>query len=190
MCFNTDVSEQPAPRQIIIETDRLILRRVTREEAELIQAFEEPEGITFAEGYPGEFSLEVMDLFVGDRASETINFDPWFIVRKEQKDVIGEIGFSTPLGLHRPTVGYDIVEPLWRNGYASEALEGLLTYLFTLPEVESVEADTFDHHIASRRVMEKAGMNQFDTRTQEVDGEEHTLVFYEIWRPEEDLQAS
>ena len=177
---------EPQPQQIIIETDRLILRRVTPDEGHLIRESRQPAGLTFAEGYPGEFSLEVMDLFVGDRAAETVNFDPWFIIRKEHKDIIGEIGFSTPLGLHRPTVGYDIVEPLWGNGYASEALEGLLTYLFTLPHVEAVEADTFDHHIASRRVMEKAGMNQFDSRTQEVDGEEQTLVFYEIWRPEDD----
>jgi ribosomal-protein-alanine N-acetyltransferase len=184
MCFNGAVSEQPPPRQIIIETERLILRRVNREEAQLILQFKEPEGIVFAEGYPGEFSLEVMELFVGSRAHEPTAFDPWFIVRKEQKDVIGEIGSSAPMGPHRPTVGYDIVEPLWGQGYATEALEGLLTYLFSRPEVESVEADTFDSHIASRRVMEKAGMTLFDSRTQEVDGEEHTLVFYEIWRPE------
>ena len=177
---------EETPRQILIETERLILRRVTPDEARLILEYEEPEGLTFADGYPGEFSQEVMDLFVGDRADPSRNFDPWFIIRKDQKDVIGEIGSSLPMGRHRPAVGYDIVEPLWGQGYASEALRGLLTYLFSLPDVESVEADTFDDHIASRRVMEKAGMNQFDTRTQEVDGEEHTLVFYEIWRPEDE----
>jgi RimJ/RimL family protein N-acetyltransferase len=173
-----------AQRQIIIETDRLILRKVNPEEARMILNREEPEGIVFAEGYPGEFSLEVMDLMVGDRAGVAADFTPWFMLRKAERDVIGEIGWSTPMGWHRPTVGYDVVEPLWGQGYASEALQGILTYLFSLPNVEAVEADTFDHHIASRRVMEKAGMVQFDTRVQEVDGEEHTLVFYEIWRPE------
>ena len=82
------MTEEPR-RQILIETDRLILRRVTPEEGRLILDFEEPEGLNFADGYPGEFSQEVMDLFVGDRADETRNFDPWFIIRKEQKDVIG-----------------------------------------------------------------------------------------------------
>jgi RimJ/RimL family protein N-acetyltransferase len=173
-----------AQRQIIIETDRLILRKVNPEEARMILNREEPDGIVFAEGYPGEFSLEVMDLMVGDRVGVAADFTPWFMLRKVERDVIGEIGWSTPMGWHRPTVGYDVVEPLWGQGYASEALQGILTYLFSLPNVEAVEADTFDHHIASRRVMEKAGMVQFDTRVQEVDGEEHTLVFYEIWRPE------
>jgi RimJ/RimL family protein N-acetyltransferase len=181
--------QDEAQRQIIIETDRLILRKVNREEAQMILNHEEPEGITFAEGYPGEFSLEVMDLMVGDRSGVTINFTPWFLIRKAEKDVIGEIGWSTPLGWHRPTVGYDVVEPLWGQGYATEALQGLLTYLFSLPNVEAVEADTFDHHTASRRVMEKAGMVQFDTRKQDVEGEEQTLVFYEIWRPEPDEEA-
>jgi RimJ/RimL family protein N-acetyltransferase len=175
-----------ARRQIIIETDRLILRKVNPEEARLILNHEEPEGITFAEGYPGEFSLEVMDLMVGERSGVAVDFTPWFMLRKAEKDVIGEIGWSTPMGWHRPTVGYDVVEPLWGQGYATEAMQGLLTYLFSLPNIEAVEADTFDDHIASRRVMEKAGMVQFDTREQEVDGEHKTLVFYEIWRPEPD----
>jgi RimJ/RimL family protein N-acetyltransferase len=180
------MSAEHDPRQIIVETDRLILRRVLPEEAHLILDRREPEGILFADGYPGEFSLEVMDLMVGARSGTAINFSPWFIIRKAERDVIGEIGWSTPLGFHRPTVGYDIVEPLWGQGYATEALEGILSYLFSLPNVEAVEADTFDHHVASRRVMEKAGMVQFDSREQEVDGEKATLVFYEIWRPEDD----
>ena len=185
MCFNTAMSEE-SQREILIDTDRLVLRRVTPAEGQQILEFEEPDGLPFAEGYPGAFSQEVMDLFVGERAAEAPSFDPWFIIRKEQKDVIGEIGSSTPLGAHRPTVGYDIVEPLWGQGYATEALEGLLTYLFSLPGVESVEADTMADHIGSRRVMEKAGMALFDTRTQEVDGEVLTMVFYEIWRPEDE----
>jgi len=174
-------------KQIVIATDRLVLRRVTREEARIILDGGRPEDLVFAGGYPGEFSLEVMELFVGSRSGETAGFDPWFIVRRAERDIIGEIGASTPLGPQRPVVGYDIVEPLWGQGYATEALQGLLAYLFTLPEVESVQADTFDDHIASRRVMEKAGMTHFDTRRQDVDGEEHTLVFYEIWRPEDDI---
>ena len=178
------MSEQQQ-RQIIVETDRLILRRITREEGGQLLRGEKPDSLVFAEGYPGAFSLEVMDLFVGERSADTRGFDPWFIIRKESHDVIGEIGSSTAMGPARPTVGYDIVEPLWGQGYASETLQGLLTYLFSVPGVEAVEADTFDDHIASRRVMEKAGMVQFDTRKQEVDGETKTLVFYEIWAPEE-----
>jgi RimJ/RimL family protein N-acetyltransferase len=46
-----------------------------------------------------------------------------------------------------------------------------------------VVADTFEDHVASRRVMEKAGMTLFDARTETVDGEEARLVFYEIRRP-------
>ncbi len=178
------MSEQEQ-RDIIIETERLILRRIGREEARQILNQEQPDGLLFTEGYPGEFSLEVMDIFVGDRSAGVVGFDPWFIIRKAERDVIGEIGSRAPVGSFRPTVGYDIVEELWGKGYATEALEGLLTYLFSLPEVESVEADTFAEHIASRRVMEKAGMGLFDSREQEVDGEMHTLVFYEIWRPQD-----
>lgn len=166
----------------IIETERLILRPIAPAEARQILQQQPPEGMVFAQGYPGPFSLEVMDLLAGERSTEPVNFEPWFIIRKRERDVIGDTGWSTPLGPQRPTVGYDIIEPLWGQGYATEALGGLLDYLFNRPEVESVQADTFESHLASRRVMEKAGMVHFDTRRETVDGEEQTLVFYEIRR--------
>lgn len=165
-----------------IETERLLLQRVSPEEARMLLAGEAPPGLVFGEGYPGEFSLEVMDILAGARVQDAIDFSPWFIIRKQEGDVIGDIGFSYPHGRQRPTAGYDIVEPLWGRGYASEAFRGLIGYLFKLPEVEAVEADTFETHIASRRVMEKAGLTHVDTRRQVVDGEEGRLVFYEIRR--------
>ena len=54
-------------------------------------------------------------------------------------------------------MGYDIVEHQRNQGYATEALEGLLGYLLARPGIDAVEAGTLESHVASRRVMEKAG---------------------------------
>ena len=82
----------------------------------------------------------------------------------------------------RYRIHYEIVEPLWGHGFATEALTALIEYLLSQPDVESVVADTFEDHIASRRVMEKAGMTHYDTRTETVDGKEARLVFYQVRR--------
>jgi RimJ/RimL family protein N-acetyltransferase len=139
-----------------------------------------PANLAYAEGYPSEFSWEVIDIFVGKRSGDAAGFTPFHILRRDEGDVIGTIGYSEPLGPERPSVGYEIVEPLWGKGYATEALRRLLAYLLSLGGIEAVQADTFESHFASRRVMEKAGMTLFDKRVQEVDGIEATLVFYEI----------
>ena len=177
----TLMSLEAAPTDTI-ETARMTLRPITREEAVALLNGETPRGLTFAEGYPSEFSREVIDIFVGARAEEASGFTPWHVIRRNEGDLIGSIGWSSSHS-GRAVVGYEIVEPLWGQGYASEALAGLIEYLFSRPEVDLIQADTFEGHVASRRVMEKAGMTLFDTRTETVDGEEAVLVFYEIRRP-------
>lgn len=140
--------------------------------------------MTYGPGYPSEFAREALDIYVGSRTGDATAFQPFYVIRREEGDVIGGIGYSFPEGPQRPTVGYDIVEPLWGRGYATEALTGLLGYLLALPGIEAVQADTLETHIASRCVMEKAGMTHFDTREGDVDGEPATLVYYEVRRPE------
>ncbi len=165
-----------------IQTARLLLRPIARDEAFALLQGETPPGLTFGQGYPSEFSREAIDIFVGDRAVEGSGYTPWHIIRRDEGDLIGSIGWSS-LQSGRAVVGYEIVEPLWGRGYASEALTGLIKYLFSQRGVDLVQADTFESHVASRRVMEKAGMRLVDTRTGNVDGQDAVLVLYEMRRP-------
>ncbi len=177
-----------------LESDRIRLRQIRPDEAEAFLAAEPserkpPQGVSFAEGYPSEFSLEVMDLLAGDRSSETNGFTPWFIIRKSDDALIGEAGYSLGKEASKATIGYSLVESLWGQGYTTEAVHRLIEHLFSLPQVEAVEADTFPDHIASRRVMEKAGMMQIAERRQEMDGEEVDLVVYELRRADYESPA-
>jgi hypothetical protein len=89
-----------------IETARLVLRPITREEAMILLGGTTPPGLTFADSYPSEFSREVIDIFVGERADEASGFTPWHVIRKGEGDVIGSIGWSSS-GPER-VVGYEI----------------------------------------------------------------------------------
>jgi ribosomal-protein-alanine N-acetyltransferase len=136
--------------------------------------------LKFADGYPGQFSLEVMDLLAGERRDEAAGFAPWFMLLKATGEIIGEISGSRPDGGRTYGVGYDVIEPMQRQGYATEALKALLSYLLDQPDVDMVAADTFPDRIASRRVMEKAGMSYARTIRRVEDGEERDVVVYEI----------
>jgi RimJ/RimL family protein N-acetyltransferase len=104
-------------------------------------------------------------------------------VRRADDVILGEIGHVWNRKDGSAQVGYSLAEPSWGQGYATEALQALAAALFAYPEVKRVVADTLVDHIASRRVMEKAGMVLTGQRTEEDNGEVLNLVRYELARP-------
>ena len=170
-----------------IDAGRLVLRPIGQDVARALLDGRAPEGVVLADGYPSQFSLEVLEMVAGARPDPGPGYGPYFMVRKADGAVVGEIG----AGLDGATaqVGYTVVEPSWGQGYATEALGALLARLLADPEVERVVAETLAGHGASRRVMEKAGMRLHGTRTGEVDGEQAELVVYELPADPEGDQA-
>jgi 4a-hydroxytetrahydrobiopterin dehydratase len=159
-----------------IDAGRLVLRPIDQEAARALLDGHTPEGVTLAPGYPSRFSVEVLEMVAGARPGAG-GFGPYFMVRKADDAVVGEIGAGLDGGTAQ--VGYTVVEPSWGQGYATEALRALLAHLLADPRVDRVLADTLVGHTASRRVMEKAGMRLQDRRVGEVDGEQVELVVYE-----------
>jgi RimJ/RimL family protein N-acetyltransferase len=135
-----------------------------------------PRGLSFAPGYPSPFSLEVMELVV--QAPEPGRFGPFFIFRKADNAIVGEIGCSVDDGT-TGEVGYTVVEPSWGHGYATEALRALLNQVLVEPGISRAIAETMVEHSASRRVMEKAGMRYCGRRVAHDNGQSVELVVYE-----------
>jgi RimJ/RimL family protein N-acetyltransferase len=161
-----------------IDAGRLRLRPIGRDAARAVLDGRSPDGVTLAPGYPSQFSLEVMEMVVGAPPGAPDGDGPWFLVRKGDGAVVGEIGAN--LDDATAQVGYTVVEPSWGQGYATEALRALLAHLLADPRIDRVVAETLAGHTASRRVMEKAGMRLAGRRVGEVDGEQAELVVYEL----------
>ena len=160
----------------MIDTVRLRLATIPVAVAGELLSGRIPPGLGFAIGYPSEFSLETMQLVLDQ--GTTGPGGPFFIVRKDDDAVIGEIGADLDPATGIAQVGYSLVEPAWGQGYATEALRGLLDDLLARTEVRDVVAETFADHLASRRVLEKAGLVCQGQRTADVDGELRDVVRY------------
>ena len=78
--------------------------------------------------------------------------------------VIGWIGFGKPSAgkeiYGEISFGYALRPEFWGQGYMSEALQGMLAFIFTTEEASTVYADCNVGNIGSARVMEKAGMRR------------------------------
>jgi len=87
-------------------------------------------------------------------------------------------GFVGVIGLnHDGQLGYMLDPSAWGKGYATEALTAYLSILFNcMPELETVEAETYEDNVGSRRVLEKCGFiattseAQWDRTEGEPDG--------------------
>jgi len=88
------------------------------------------------------------------------------LVFRDTGQVIGWIGFGLP-SAHKVrysdiSFGYALLPAFWNQGYMTEALQALLTFVFTTTDADSI-SDTCDvRNIGSARVMEKAGLRQVE----------------------------
>ena len=83
-------------------------------------------------------------------------------------------------------IGYGIGSAHWGHGYATEAVQRFLAYLFDEKGMKTVCASYFTGNDASRRVMEKCGMrfSRFSEKEMEYLGVSRDLVYFAIDAPQ------
>jgi RimJ/RimL family protein N-acetyltransferase len=136
----------------VLRTERLVLRTPClddvdalvelagdRRVAENTSRIPHPYGPADAEQYVGSNR--------GGQTSLVVTFDG---------AVIGCCGVGT-LGAPLPELGYWIGVPFWGNGYATEAADAVLAYLFSDLGHSKLEAGARVTNPGSRRVLEKLG---------------------------------
>jgi RimJ/RimL family protein N-acetyltransferase len=153
-----------AEMQVLLETERLILRRFTEDDADhLFELDSDPEVMRFLNGgkpTPREVvENEILPRF--SRYDErTPGFGFWAAVEKASGDFVGWFSFrpSAEDDPRQAALGFRLRGAVWGRGYATEGARALIRLGFTELGVERVTAMTYEENLASRRVMEKAGM--------------------------------
>jgi len=83
-------------------------------------------------------------------------------------------------------LGYRLRRMDWGQGFASEGASALVNWGFERCGYDKIVASTMALNQASRRVMEKIGMNHAGTvpfdSPDPIPGNEHGLVWYELTR--------
>ncbi len=130
----------------------IVLRTMTREAADAIVAGERPDDVRVADDYPTEFSVGVAQHVGSER-----QFGPFFLQRSEDDVVVGEIGGAFIDEDGTIEIGYAIVESFWNRGYATAAVEALVTMAREAPEVRRIVAHSPLERPQSGRVLEKVG---------------------------------
>jgi RimJ/RimL family protein N-acetyltransferase len=150
--------------EVFLETERLLLRRFTMADVDnLVELDRDPEVMRFvpdAVGTPrDEVENEVLPAFLSyyDRYA---GYGFWAAIEKSTGHFLGWFHFRPP-DAGRPDeveLGYRLRRSAWGKGYATEGSCALIRKGFTELGVQRVVAEAMTVNIASRRVMEKAGL--------------------------------
>ena len=130
--------------------------------------------------------------FVAQRQLDAWGKDPAWWAADLDGELIGHVGlWPDPVNRHAE-VGYAIARPRWGQGFATEAVSAVVNAVFTTTDLERVFARADVRNAASRRVLEKVGMDQVGTvrGNRVVHGERTNDAFYAVliddWPPARD----
>jgi RimJ/RimL family protein N-acetyltransferase len=175
---------------VVLETERLLLRRFTEADAGTLMHLEsDPEILR----YVGRKPLADLDAY--RRHIRPDGPGPWAVLEKASGDFLGgcslkpasdspsavEMGF----GAEEIEVGYGLRRMSWGRGYATELVRALVRKAFTEFGAACVVASVSIANLASIRVLEKAGLRRAGAPVH-LAGEDEASVKYAVTRDQFD----
>lgn len=142
-----------------IETGRLVLRKPHMQDAlPIFNGWAQDRDVTrYLTWRPHEQLEQTMEFVRGCLAAwETQKRFPYVITIKETEEVIGMI--DPRIEGSKVGIGYVAARAHWGRGYITEATRAVIEWALQQATVYRVYATTDIENIASRRVLEKAGM--------------------------------
>jgi [ribosomal protein S5]-alanine N-acetyltransferase len=144
-----------------IETERLVLRKPRRDDAETIftRYASDPEVARYM-GFPRHESLEDTTAFLerNEREWNRTGAGAYVIERRGEGTFLGGTGLHVETAV-RAATGYVLARDAWGHGYATEALTAIASLVSELGIVR-LYAYTHTENRASWRVLEKCGFER------------------------------
>lgn len=146
----------------VIETERLVLRPFTIEDAPQVHRLMSPPDIAKTTlNLPYPYPDGAAKAWIATHAEQARSGGSlhWAIARKHDDVLIGAISLGVVVKHARGSLGYWLGVPFWNHGYMSEAALAVADHAIETLSLHRVEAMCFPRNDASRRVMEKAGLS-------------------------------
>ncbi|MEO8349165.1 MAG: GNAT family N-acetyltransferase [Acidobacteriota bacterium] len=146
----------------VLETERLVLRRLTGEDAAfMLGLLNEPSWLRFI-GDRGVRTLEEARSYIARGPVdmyERLGFGLYATTLKENESApIGICGLVKRDGLEDVDVGFAFLPEFWGKGYAYEAASAVMTYAKSVVGLKRIVAITSIDNESSARLLEKIGL--------------------------------
>ena len=151
-----------------LDTDRLVLRELTLDDADVIfPHFASEEVVRYEDSKPAANIKDVTDIVKWGRniASNKAGI-LWGIFRKGDGSFLGQINYvarpdNNFIGTtHRAEIGYDLTPHYWGNGYISEAVRSVIEFIFNSTEINRIEAIVHTENSRSLNALTRLGFHR------------------------------
>ena len=147
-------------QKTLYETERLIVRQLDEQDTGAMHAvYGDREAMKFTGGIL-TYEECVGWVKITQRNYEQRGYGMSAVVLKESGEIIGFIGLIHDKSVENspPEVKYSFLRSAWGKGIATEATIGMLAYGANVHGMQRIIATVEGEHMASQRVMQKAGM--------------------------------
>ncbi len=149
------------PTHVMLETERLIIRRYTHDDLEeLIEMRTDPDVYRYLGGTLRQNPAEItkrLDFYMS--CYEKLGFGMSAMIWKETGENIGGSGLQPLEDTGEIEVGYSLKKRFWRMGIGFECASAWLKHGFEDAGLERIVAVADADNIGSWRIMEKCGMS-------------------------------
>ncbi|AFY82507.1 GNAT family N-acetyltransferase [Oscillatoria acuminata] len=171
----------------ILESDRLILRKMSLEDApDLFEYASDSQVAQYTTWTPHQ-SLEDSQIFLNSviKNYQTPKGWTWGIVHKGDSKLIGTCGLVNWVQAdHHAEIAYALSRPYWGQGYMPEAVKTIVAFGFQEIDLNRIEGRCKLPNHASAKVMEKVGFSFEGILRQQMlsKGRFHDMKLYAILR--------
>ena len=142
-----------------IETERLVLRKISTEDAlDIFLLRTNEEAMQYIKKPKMNSIDDAIELIKVMNSPDRIQ---WGIALKNNNKIIGTIGYHKIIKDHyRAEIGYMLLPVYWNTGLMSEAISSVIDFGFNKMNLHSIEAIIDPGNAVSRKILEKFNFNK------------------------------
>lgn len=146
----------------ILETERLLLREITPEDAEIAYRLNlDPEVIRYTGDGPFASTEDARDFLQKYDHYRKYGFGRWAVIRKSDGEFLGWCGLKYSADTDEYDIGFRFFKKYWGQGYATEAAKACLEKGFKELGMKVIIGRAMKANRASIRVLEKIGLQYY-----------------------------
>ncbi|GAB4233774.1 MAG: GNAT family protein [Methyloligellaceae bacterium] len=149
--------------ELALTTRRLILRQPVAGDTEgLVRIANNMAIAAQMSRLPHPFTLRDAESWIAAAGAQADPRDATFIILRRSDNAVAGAAALMPAGEGEVELSYFLAQPLWRQGYATEAAQAVVDHAFeALADIRAVVAHCRASNRASRRVLEKCGFQHY-----------------------------